>query len=100
MRRFAIIMDDHQRFDQRNAARHARRRQRQDHQWIAPFLRSVRRQAGEPNVRTGEFRDIAVTLRNARCLAEEPSLDREGFALGRFETRVSDFYDEDQVADI
>ena len=53
-----------------------------------------------PNVRSGEFRDIAVTLRDARCLDQNPSLDREGFALGRFETRVTDFYDEDQITDI
>ena len=54
----------------------------------------------EPNVRSGEFRDITVTLRDARCLAQKPSLDREGFALGRFETRVTDFYNEDQIADV
>ena len=54
----------------------------------------------EPNVRIGKFRDIAVTLRDARCLPQKPSLDREGFALGSFETRVSDFYDEDQISDI
>ena len=54
----------------------------------------------EPNVRSGEFRDITVTLRDARCLAQQPSLDREGFALGRFETRATDFYNEDQIADV
>ncbi len=54
----------------------------------------------EPNVRTGEFRDIPVTLKDARRLAEKPALDREGFALGRFETGVTDFYDDDQITGI
>ncbi len=54
----------------------------------------------EPNARTGEFRDIPVTLKDARRLAERPVLDREGFELGRFETAVSDFYDDDQITAI
>lgn len=108
MRRFAIIMDD-----QRASTREMppTMQDEDNGKTINGSLHFFDRSDGkpviqmseihsEPNARTGEFRDVAVTLRNARCLAEEPSLDREGFALGRFETRVSDFYDEDQVADI
>ena len=54
----------------------------------------------EPNIRSGEFRDIPVTLKDARSLAERPVLDREGFELGHFETGVSDFYNDDQVTGI
>ena len=54
----------------------------------------------EPNVRTGEFRDVPVTLKDARSLAESPALDREGFELGCFETGVTDFYDDDQITGI
>ncbi len=52
------------------------------------------------NTRTGEFRDIPVTMNDARRLAEPASLDREGFELSRFTTDVTDFYDEDQVTGI
>ncbi|HIN21037.1 MAG TPA: hypothetical protein EYM71_04180, partial [Rhodospirillales bacterium] len=54
----------------------------------------------EPNVRTGEFRDVPVTLKDARSLDECPALDREGFELGCFETGVTDFYDDDQITGI
>jgi hypothetical protein len=52
------------------------------------------------NTRTGEFRNIPVTMRDARQLAAPASLDREGFALDRFETAVTDFYDEDQITGV
>jgi hypothetical protein len=47
----------------------------------------------EPNTRTGEFRLLPVSIGDARALPEPPSLDREGFALVRHETQVTDFYD-------
>lgn len=38
-----------------------------------------------------------VLIRNARAIGAPPSLDREGFALVRDPTAVSDFYDEDEI---
>lgn len=38
-----------------------------------------------------------VSIRDARPVAGEFSLDREGFRLVRHDTRVRDFYDEDEV---
>jgi len=48
----------------------------------------------------GEYEEKRVTITDARPAADGLSLDREGFALVRFETRVSDFYDPDQISDI
>jgi hypothetical protein len=39
----------------------------------------------------------SVTIRNARPIAAQLSLDREGFAYVRHRTAVGDFYDEDEV---
>lgn len=50
--------------------------------------------------RNGEPDPHAVTIRDARALASELSLDREGFLLRRHATAVTDFYDERQVTDI
>lgn len=47
----------------------------------------------EANTRIGECRSVLVTISDARGLPEPPTLDREGFALVRHETRVVDFYD-------
>ena len=46
----------------------------------------------EANTRIGECRSVLVTISDARGLPEPPTLDREGFALVRHETRVVDFY--------
>lgn len=45
----------------------------------------------------GEYETQAVTVRDARPLVPELSLDREGFALVPLETNVTDFYDDDQI---
>ena len=51
----------------------------------------------EPNIRTGEFRNIDVTILNAREIAGGANIGREGFALSNFDTQVDDFFDDDQV---
>ena len=47
--------------------------------------------------RSGQFADSTVTVRDARPLAGALSLDREGFKLVPHQTRVHDFYDEDEL---
>jgi hypothetical protein len=54
----------------------------------------------EPNKRTGEFRQTWVTIADARALPELPTLNREGFALVRRDTAVTDFYDQDAVTQV
>lgn len=44
-----------------------------------------------------EFEDREVTIHDARSLQTPARLDREGFELRRFPTRVSDFYDTDSM---
>ncbi|MBK17723.1 MAG: methyltransferase [Rhodospirillaceae bacterium] len=48
----------------------------------------------------GEYEDKTVIVRDARPLAAELSVDREGFALVPLETQVTDFYDNDQIENI
>lgn len=47
--------------------------------------------------RTGNYESHTVTIHNARLLAGGLSLEREGFVLVRHDTRMKDFYDEDEV---
>lgn len=51
---------------------------------------------GEPR-RTGNYGTFAARIRDARPLAGELSLDREGFVLTRHDTAVTDFYDEAEL---
>ncbi len=46
--------------------------------------------------RRGNYESHTVTIHNARLLAEL-SLEREGFVLVRHDTRMKDFYDQDEV---
>src|SRR5919106_2561957 len=39
----------------------------------------------------------AVSIRDARLIADQLSLDRNGFALRRHKSAVSNFYDDDEV---
>ncbi len=48
----------------------------------------------------GEYETKTVTIEDARALAANLSLDREGFALVNFETAVTDFYQPDQIENI
>ena len=51
---------------------------------------------GEPR-RVGNYRFFNVPIHDARPIARELSLDRQGFVLVRHDTRVRDFYDADEV---
>jgi hypothetical protein len=47
--------------------------------------------------RTGEFQPQMIAIADARPLAGQLSLDREGFLFQKYPTRVVDFYDDEQV---
>ena len=47
--------------------------------------------------RRGNYESHTVTIHNARLLADALSLEREGFVLVRHDTRMKDFYDEEEV---
>lgn len=48
----------------------------------------------------GQYEEKTVSVADARDLVPDLSLDREGFALVRHETTVTDFYDPGQITDI
>jgi hypothetical protein len=64
-----------------------------------PFVYMYEPPPGLPQ-RTGEYRGHSVAIRDARPVARQLSLDREGFVLLPQETRVNDFGDEDEVKSI
>ena len=55
---------------------------------------------GEKSSHIGEYEEKTVSVTDARPTVADLSLDREGFALVKFETRVSDFYEPDQITDV
>lgn len=59
---------------------------------------------GEPGAgesgRMADYADIEVEIHDARSVAARLTLDREGLALLPHDTKVTDFYDETQIADI
>ena len=56
--------------------------------------------AGERTNFEGEREFRAMAVRNARLLANDFTLDREGFAFVDHKTAVTDFHDDDQLATI
>jgi hypothetical protein len=50
--------------------------------------------------RLGNYGNFRARIYDARPVADSLSLDREGFALTRHDTAVTDFYDEKQVREI
>lgn len=48
----------------------------------------------------GEYEEKTVAVADARPAADSLSLDREGFELVKFETKVTDFYEPDQITGI
>jgi hypothetical protein len=52
---------------------------------------------GAKPVHTGTYEDRPATIHNARLLREPPALEREGFTLVDHETKVTDFYNEDEI---
>jgi hypothetical protein len=61
-----------------------------------PFVYAYEAPPGMPQ-RNIEFEPRRVAIRNARPIARELSLDKEGFLLRRHATAVADFYDDDAV---
>ncbi len=53
-----------------------------------------------PVLRTGQHDPHRTTIHNGRTIAGELSLEREGFVLVRHDTRVEDFYDEEQLRSV
>jgi len=49
---------------------------------------------------TGQYQERSVTIYNGRPLSDHFSLDREGFIFINHETRVKDFYNEDEVRSV
>src|ERR1043166_5556891 len=52
---------------------------------------------GAKPVHTGTYAARPATIRNARLLREPPTLEREGFTLVDHETKVANFYNEDEI---
>jgi hypothetical protein len=50
--------------------------------------------------RTGKYREYKMPIYDGRAVADQLSLEREGFILVRHETKVKDFYDETEVRSI
>lgn len=50
-----------------------------------------------PVLRTGKHEERLATIHNGRLAAGDFSLEREGFVFVRHDTRVKDFYDEDEL---
>jgi hypothetical protein len=50
--------------------------------------------------RVGNYGSFRVRIRDARPVARTLDLDRHGFALGRHDTAVRDFYDEGEVREV
>ncbi len=53
-----------------------------------------------PDRRTGSFEHHDVTIHNGRPIADRLDLDREGFDLMRYDTAVTDFYDDEEVLSV
>jgi hypothetical protein len=50
--------------------------------------------------RTGKYQEYKMPIYDGRAVADQLSLEREGFILVRHETKVKDFYDETEVRSI
>ncbi|MBO3460124.1 methyltransferase [Aetokthonos hydrillicola Thurmond2011] len=55
--------------------------------------------AGVPRT-NGTFQTYKLPIYNARSITENISLDREGFALIRHDSKVRDFYNEDEILQV
>ena len=50
--------------------------------------------------RRGKYESHTVTIHNARLLAAELSLEREGFVFVRHDTQMKDFYDQEELRSV
>jgi len=53
-----------------------------------------------PVQHTGKYEDRPATIHNGRLIRDRLSLEREGFIFINHETRVSDFYNEDELRSV
>lgn len=60
----------------------------------------VKEPGGGSDRRSGKYEDHQIVVRDARPIRDELKLDKQGFFLTEFETKITDFYDEDQVKEI
>ena len=52
---------------------------------------------GYESAHTGTYEGKIVSIKNARAMTSEFSLERQGFVLIEHETQVTNFFDEDEV---
>jgi len=62
-----------------------------------PIVTIPSQPGGEGSQNIGRYETRTVSVRDGRPIAGALSLDREGFALVRHDTKVADFYDEAQI---
>src|SRR4030095_11679438 len=48
----------------------------------------------------GKYQEHKMTIYNARAIADQLSLEREGFILVSHETKMKNFYDQDEIRDL
>ncbi len=58
------------------------------------------RQSVADQQRKGKYQAHKMTIYNARAIADQFSLEREGFILVNHETKMKNFYDEDEIRDL
>src|SRR5262245_66234367 len=58
------------------------------------------RQSVADQQRKGQYQAHKMTIYNARAIADQLSLDREGFIFVNHETKMKNFYDEEEVRDL
>lgn len=64
----------------------------------APLVYVPSKGGGDETEHLGNFRNVDVTVHDARMDLPQPSLDREGFLLVAHPSRVEDFYDDAEVS--
>ncbi len=52
------------------------------------------------DTRTGVYKDQEVTIYNGRVIAKDLTLEKQGFILRNYDTRVDDFFDTKQIKEI
>src|SRR5258705_10166654 len=58
------------------------------------------RQSVAHQKKNGKYQEHKMTIYNARAIADQLSLEREGFILVNHETKMTNFYDENEIRDL
>jgi hypothetical protein len=62
---------------------------------------SLVREAGSgPDTRKGVYEDHEISIYDGRPIADKLDLDKQGFILTKFDTAVTDFYDDEEVRSV